>query len=272
MVQVAPVSPRIADRIAPITLDEKEVRFYRQEGYLYLPGLLDPASAAAACAQTLEIVRVSRELAGPGAVGKDGKPLKLVQSCQYLAGSVLDGLINSPRLQAIATALLGGEALLYMPFTAVKSAGGGGRFAFHQDNQYTRFVDGLGGINIWFALCDMTPENGCLQMCPRSHLRGTLESDAEPDGHRRTKIEPQDFLPLRMRAGDAVAFSRLTVHGSGENRTDRPRVAYAVQFFREDVEATWDNQPPRPLKGANRWPTGPVERLTPPDPKGGDGH
>lgn len=270
--QTAVAQRPVIDRVASVELDPKETRFYRQEGYLYLPGLLTADEAAAARAEVLEIVRISCGISGEQGRALDGKALKLVQSGQYLAGSVLDGIINSPRLLRIASELMGGESSLYMPFSAVKSGGGGGRFSFHQDNQYTRFVDGLGGINIWFALCDMTPKNGCLQMCPRSHLRGTLEADIEDDGHRRTRIEPDDFLPVRMRAGDAVAFSRLTVHGSGENHTNRPRVGYAVQFFRDDVEAVWDNQPPRPLKGANRWPTDPVERITPPETAGRDGH
>ena len=49
------------------------------------------------------------------------------------------------------------------------------------------------------------------------------------------KFEPSDFLPIRMRAGDCVAFTRLTVHGSGPNRTQRPRVGYAMQYYRNDV-------------------------------------
>jgi len=260
------------DNVAAIRLDEKEIGFYRREGYLYLPGLLKPEIAEAARREALEIVGIEHGIEANLGRRKDGAALKLVQSGQYLRGSVLDGIINSHNLQRIASALLGGEALVYLPFTAVKSGGGGGRFSFHQDNQYTRFTDGLLGINIWFALCDMTPENGCLQMCPRSHLRGTLEAESEADGHRRMKVDPQEFLPVRMRAGDAVAFSRLTVHGSGENHTEAPRVGYAVQFYREDAEAVWDNQPPRKLKENPRWSVGPVERITAPEEGGRDGH
>jgi 2-oxoglutarate-dependent dioxygenase len=39
-----------------------------------------------------------------------------------------------------------------------------------------------------------------------------------------------------MRAGDAVAFTRWTVHGSGPNHTSEPRVAYALQYHRQDVK------------------------------------
>jgi phytanoyl-CoA hydroxylase len=265
-------STTLRDTVKPLTLHENEVRFHQAEGYLCLPGLISPADAEAARAETLEILRISMALRPEDATGRSGKTQKLIQSGQYLRGSTLDSIVNSPSLLRIAAQLLGGPSTLYLPFTAVKTGGGGGRFAFHQDNQYTRFVDGLGGINIWFALCDMTPDNGCLQICPRSHLRGTLEADTEADGHRRVKIEPKDFLPIRMRAGDAVAFSRLTVHGSGENITSEPRVGYAVQFHRDDVMAIWDNQPPRPLKNAGRWSTGPVDKISAPTEASRDGH
>ncbi len=258
--------------VADLTLDPREIGFYQREGYLYLPGLIDRETAATARDEVLEILRTTHALIGQQARARDGSAAKLVQTTQYLRGTTIDRLVNSPSLRSIASQLLGGPASLYMPFTAVKSGGGGGRFSFHQDNQYTRFTDGLLGINIWFALVPMTPENGCLQMCPRTHLRGDAEADADSDGHRRMKITPDDFLPMRMQPGDAVAFTRLTVHGSGVNSTDEPRVAYAIQYHRDDVMAVWDNQPPRPLKGANRWPTGPVDRITPPDPRAGDGH
>lgn len=263
---------RSCDRVNEISLDPQEIRFYREEGYLPLPGLLAPDIAEAARLEVLEVVRVAQGIYGAEGRDGEGKARRLVQSSQYLAGSVLDGVVNSSRLQQLAGALMGGDASLYLPFTAVKSGGGGGSFSFHQDNQYTRFTDGLRGINIWLALCEMTPANGCLRMCPRSHRRGQLESVVGEEGEKRMKIEPEQFVPIRMRAGDAVAFSRLTVHGSGENRTDRPRVAYAVQFFRDDAEAVWDNQPPRRLKGASRWPVGPVQQLSAPTRTTQDGH
>jgi len=260
------------DVVQSIKLHSNEIRSYQQEGFLFLPGLLDSPTADAARRETLEVLSVGANLSADDASGRGAQTHKLIQSSQYLVGSTLDQVVNSPNLNAIAAQLMGGASSLYLPFTAVKTGGGGGRFAFHQDNQYTRFVDGMLGINIWIALVPMTPENGCLQICPRSHLRGTLDADAESDGHRKVKIEPQDFLPLRMRPGDAVAFTRLTVHGSGQNDTNHPRVGYGVQFYRDDVRAIWDNESPRLLKGSNRHPVGPVDKLTPPDPKGRDGH
>ena len=259
------------DPVASLQLTPNEVRFYREEGYLYLPAVVDAETVASMSAEVLDVMaaagRTYEQLCT--ATGASGK---LWQSGQYLAGSTLESYLNSPRLQAIAAQLMEGPSSLYLPFTAVKSGGGGGRFHFHQDNQYTRF-DGP-GINLWMALSPMSPENGCLQVVPKSHLVGTIEDSVSPDadGHRAVANDPTRFLPVRMSPGDIIAFSRLTIHGSGPNATDLPRLAYAVQFHRDDVKAAWDEEEPRLLKGGQRWNTAPVAQLSVPDAKSQDGH
>ena len=243
-------------------LSENELRFYEAYGYLSLPGLISRETAAALAEEVLEVMAalgVSRERLCEASTSKD----KLRQSRQYLAGSGLERLVHSSGLLAIAARLMGGPSTLYMPFTAVKSGGGGGRFHFHQDNQYTRF-DGP-GINTWFALMEMTPANGCLQMAPGSHLAGTLDSveSEDRDGHRTVAVEPEDFVPLRMMPGDAVAFTRLTLHGSGANGTKQPRLGYAVQYHRDDVRAARDGVDIGLLKANPRYVIAPVQEISP---------
>lgn len=258
--------------VAPLQLSDGEIRFYKDEGYLYLPGLVDTETAARLKDEVLDVMDKSQNLSRERLQKAQSTREKLIQTAQYLRGSTLDALVNSPQLLSIAAQLMGGPSTLYLPFTAVKAGGGGGVFHFHQDNQYTRF-DGP-GINIWIALCDMSPENGCLQMVPRSHLEGTMDSVGNPDGdgHRTVAKDPTRFLPIRMRAGDAVAFSRLTLHGSGANNTSEPRVAYAIQFHRDDVSATWDGET-KLLKERVRWPNiRPVDEITPPEHRSQDGH
>jgi phytanoyl-CoA hydroxylase len=261
----------ISQTVTDFKLIPNEIRFYREEGYLYLPGVVTAHTVSKLQEEVYDVMEAA------GRTRDDlrhttGAKGKLYQSGQYLRDSTLDHYINSPELRSIASQLMGGESSLYMPFSAVKSGGGGGTFHFHQDNQYTRF-DGP-GVNLWLALSPMSPENGCLMVVPKSHLEGTIDRIQSPDGdgHRTVAADPTKFLPIRMNAGDLIAFSRLTLHGSGPNGTDDPRLAYAVQFFRDDVKATWDGQEPQLLKGANRWNTGPVDFLTTPDSKSQDGH
>ncbi|GMW00406.1 MAG: hypothetical protein AMXMBFR84_15430 [Candidatus Hydrogenedentota bacterium] len=239
----------MTEALMPIELTDREVEFYRTEGYLVIPDLLQLGAADHLRDEVLGILEVI-------GLGKT----KLRQTKQYLAGGYIDGLVNSPVLLSLASRLMEGPSTLHSPFTAVKSPGGT-EFHFHQDNQYTRF-DGP-GINFWFALEDMSPENGCLLIAPRTHLNGTITGVESPDkdGHRTVENEPAYFFPLRMRAGDCVAFSRLTVHGSGYNASGRPRVAYGIQFFRDDVKALHSDGEWRLLKEFPKIDPGPVEKI-----------
>lgn len=249
----------MATLTTPRTLTPEDLSRYDEEGYVLLRGLIAPDEAARLRREVLDIM----DVIGLGMT-------KLRQNHEYLGGGCLDGLVNSPDLCRTAGDLMGGPATLYLPFTAVKSAGGGGKFDFHQDNQYTRFD--APGINLWFALDTMTPDNGCLLIAPRSHTTGTLAAETLEDGHKKTAVEPGDFVSILMEPGDCMAFSRLTLHGSGPNVSDAPRVAYAVQFHRDDARATWPGQDtPVLLKDHARWSTRPVTKISPPQGKL-DGH
>jgi len=247
------------DPVAPLAVSPELLREYKDEGFVVLRGLLTPEKAAALHDEVMGIM----DTIGLGQT-------KLKQTGEFLAGSHIESLVNSAQLLRIASELMEGPSTLYMPFTAVKSGAvgegksGGGEFHFHQDNQYTRF-DGP-GINLWFALSPMTEENGCLRCVPRSHLNGTLPSfSPDGDGHRAVTFEPEEFVPVRMAPGDCIAFTRWTVHGSGPNTAPEHRVAYAVQFHRDDVNYSTDaGQIWVRAKDNPRWRTGPVEKITVP--------
>ena len=245
------------DPISARALTAEERDSYKTYGYVRLKGMLSPEATKATSDDVMSIM---------DAIGLGMTALK--QTSEYLAGSPLDALVNSPNLCAIASELMEGEARLYLPFSAVKSPGGGGAFHFHQDNQYTKF-DGP-GINLWVALVPMTEENGCLSMVPYSHYLGTLHPVAGTN--HNSGLEPKVTVPVPMEAGDVVAFSRLTVHGSGKNLTDEARVAYAVQYARRDVRYTRDlGQTWKTIADDGPgWRTGPVEAITIPEKR--DGH
>ncbi|MEM8737189.1 MAG: phytanoyl-CoA dioxygenase family protein [Planctomycetota bacterium] len=223
--------------INPLKLTDSEIKFYQDEGYLYLGGLVRDEALAQLRQDVMEVMEKHLGLSASDLGQATSSADKLRQSSQYLKDSALNELINGEAIKSVAAQLIGGDAHVYLPFTAVKSGGGGGQFHFHQDNNYTRVEPAMGAINIWVALVDMSPENGCLQIVPRSHRDGLLESRKSDDGdfHRQLEVDPMTCLPIRMRAGDAVAFTRITVHGSGPNNTDQPRVAYALQYHRSDV-------------------------------------
>jgi hypothetical protein len=237
---------------------QEQIGTYQREGWVLLPGLIDAGTAQALRDEVMGIMEI---------IGLPVTALK--QTYEYLPGSLLDSLING-RLREVASALIGVQAHRYLPFTAVKSPGGG-KFSFHQDNQYTRH-DGP-SINLWFALQPISEANGGLRMLSRSHLDGTIESVAARDGdreYRRVPIEPSEFTPIAMQPGDCCAFTRLTVHGSGANTSSEPRVGYACQFHGHDTR--WlDNGEWKLLRDHPRFQVAPVAEITRPKGKV-DGH
>src|SRR3989442_1601030 len=84
---------------------------------------------------------------------------------------------------------------------------------------------------------DATPETGCLKFLPGSHKQGHLDHVVTmPDGtacspHLPTdRYRLQDAVESPAKAGDVVAFSIYTIHGSEINRTGRWRRLVRVGY------------------------------------------
>jgi hypothetical protein len=235
-------------------LTSEQITSYHRNGWVLLPQVIDPQHAQLLREEILGIMEV---------IGLPQTCLR--QTSEFLRHGHLHHFVHAVAIRELASRLIGGNAHLYGPFTAVKSPGGG-PMHFHQDNQYTPH-DGP-SINLWTAMEAVDEHNGCLRVVSGSHLAGTLPAVAAEENHRRTADTPQAFDIVRMQPGDCVAFSRLTLHASGPNLTTVPRVAYAVQYHREDVRAQWDENGWVRLIDRPRWTFGPVDQLSRPEGPG----
>ncbi len=239
----------LAEIITRDLLSEAELATYRERGWVVVRGLLQ-RGAIHAIAADVRAVLAARNMADSF----------LAQSSEYLAGSPIHRLVDDARLRRIAGQLMGGDARLYLPFTAVKGPGQG-EFTFHQDGQYTRFEGP--GLNCWFALVPCTTENGCLRLVSGTQRAGCVAWKESPQcpGHRTLVEQPTSWEDVAMDAGDCCIFDRMTVHGSGPNRSAGPRIAYAVQFHRDDTRAEFDGGW-HLLRERPRWKTAPVAAFT----------
>jgi 2-oxoglutarate-dependent dioxygenase len=220
-----PLHDTLRQAVRPVSAGE--IKQYKEDGYFLFRNMVSPEAAEELKSEIADIM----EIIGLGTT-------KLRQTAQYLHNSLLAAYVQGSLLKGVASALMEAPAHLYLPFTAVKSGGGGGKFHFHQDGNYTPYLRGQ-GINLWTALVPMRDENGGLRIVPESHRHGAVASEnaGDNDAHRKTSTEPEHSLLLEMEPGDCVAFTRWTIHGSGPNRTNEHRIAYAVQFHSEDAVA-----------------------------------
>jgi len=118
----------------------------------------------------------------------------------------------------------------------------GGVVAWHQDYSYWTRTKPVAHLTCWCTLDDSTKENGCLQYVPGSKNWGLLKKPALA-GNLMSIVDyltPQqqaEFnpIPVEVKAGEAIFHHSLTLHGSGENKSDKPRRAFVINVFADGV-------------------------------------
>ncbi|MEO7960205.1 MAG: phytanoyl-CoA dioxygenase family protein, partial [Ginsengibacter sp.] len=124
-----------------------------------------------------------------------------------------------------------------------KPAKKGGVVAWHQDYSYWTRTKPMEHITCWVALDDANLQNGCIHYIPGSHKWGLLPKPViagELEGIKyflnpaqKSKFDhPQ---PVPVKAGEAIFHHPLTLHGSGENKSDQPRRAFVINAFADGV-------------------------------------
>ena len=102
-------------------------------------------------------------------------------------------------------------------------------FPWHQDEGYAQ-IEPAGGVTVWIALDDCDRQNGCIWVVPRSHAQGLMPHQQSGEtGFMTLEIEG-DGEAAPMKAGEAIAFSGLTLHRSKYNRTEQARRAFFVTY------------------------------------------
>lgn len=114
-----------------------------------------------------------------------------------------------------------------------------GRHPLHQDLLYFPFRPAEKIVGIWIALSDTRRENGTLAVVPGSHKGGELH-DHETPSHMEEginlayegvkEIDISKRVHIEAKAGDALFFHPLLVHGSGRNRTQDYRRVFISHY------------------------------------------
>jgi ectoine hydroxylase-related dioxygenase (phytanoyl-CoA dioxygenase family) len=125
--------------------------------------------------------------------------------------------------------LVGPDVRVYWDQAVYKKPEKPRRFPWHQDNGYT-FVLPQQYLTCWVPLTDATVDNGCPQVVPGLHRRGTLRHRyVDPLGFECLS-DPAGAVPVEAPVGSVVVFSSLTPHLTGPNATDAVRKAYILQY------------------------------------------
>jgi ectoine hydroxylase-related dioxygenase (phytanoyl-CoA dioxygenase family) len=147
----------------------------------------------------------------------------------------IDRILRSDPVLDVVAALLGPDICLFHCKLLMKAAREGTVTPWHQDYSYWVRDDNRPlMLNCMFQIDDSTPQNGCLQMVPGSHRWGLQEHEREGKvfgrflpGYFQTR---EDAVMVPLRAGSAIFFGPLIIHGSDANRTDHERRACTMAY------------------------------------------
>lgn len=157
-------------------------------------------------------------------------------------------LLWNPRFIRAAEQLLGGPARFWHDQLFSKPARHGGVVAWHQDYSYWTRTKPLAHLTCWIGLDDSTVENGCLYYVPGSHrwpllpitgLAGDMDAvQTVLNDEQRAAFKP---VAIELKKGEASFHHAMLMHGSYENRSDRPRRATVINVFRDGVVSDSDD-------------------------------
>ena len=159
-------------------------------------------------------------------------------------------LLWNPAFTVPASQLLEGPVRFWHDQLFCKPALHGGCVAWHQDYSYWTRTQPMAHLSCWIGLDDSTRDNGCVHYVPGSHcwnllpitgLAGDMGAiNAVLNEKQRKQFEP---VAIELRKGEASFHHPLMIHGSYENRTERPRRAAVINVFRDGVLSA-SNAPP----------------------------
>jgi ectoine hydroxylase-related dioxygenase (phytanoyl-CoA dioxygenase family) len=97
-------------------------------------------------------------------------------------------------------------------------------------------------LSCWIGLDDSTRENGCVHYVPGSHRWGLLPitgltNDMHAIESRLSDEHKVQFkpVPIELKQGECSFHHPLVIHGSYENKSDRPRRGAVINVLRDGV-------------------------------------
>ena len=163
----------------------------------------------------------------------------------YLLFTWMDALVRDPRILGHVERVVGPDILVMSADVWRKVPGETRHISFHQDAGYW-FLEPCDIVTAWVALTPATVENGCMRFALGTHRLDLVdhENTYAPDNmlsHGQTvKLDIDDWITFDdvLDPGQMSLHHALLAHGSGPNRTDRPRVGICIRYLPGAIRTT----------------------------------
>jgi phytanoyl-CoA dioxygenase PhyH len=222
-----------------LVISDEQVTFFRTNGYLVIRGITNLQDIA-----SLRDIyeRMFRDKTGVAdgnyfdlnGAGDEVRVLPQMTDMARYEPRLRDSLLWR-NARVVSRQLLGPTAD-YVFDHGIRKPPQGPATRWHQDHAYYEAGTRYRSVTFWVPLHDATVENGCMWFVPGSNRGPLLQHrslDNNPSIHALEIVDPEaskDAVACPIRAGDCTIHHPLTIHGTGPNLTDEPRLAYGLAF------------------------------------------
>jgi hypothetical protein len=217
----------------PYPLADADVRRFRDDGFVRLPGVFDAATLARYEREITRLTLQHNPLADVPLERRDTYGRAFIQVGNlWTMSDEARRLSFSRRLAGVAAGLLGTRGVRMWHDQALYKEPGGGFTPWHADQQYWPMASSL-CVTAWIPLQPVPAEMGPLSFGRGSHLKRIgrdLEISDESERLIRAEISAQGILEVAepYDTGDVSFHLGWTLHRAGPNTTDRPRRVHTV--------------------------------------------
>jgi Phytanoyl-CoA dioxygenase (PhyH) len=231
-------------------VDSPQVIFQR-EGWLLVPHLLDRATIDALLAATTDLERAAAHFERDTLVrrvffqmqsvsGRKGEPAIFPGALRKITSPSsgrpeFDRLRRDPKVLAAVEScgLVAPQCLIDQVNLKLPRVGSG--FPYHQDESFLfgdalRRVQQFGGVNLVIALDPMDATNGGFEVLGRTHQGALLNASYDTSVMNAGSFDESHRVLAPLSPGDALLFHPRLAHGSGPNRSERPRRLITLWF------------------------------------------
>ena len=257
----------MSERIeVPVVVDQGQVEFYVDNGYLAVTNLLDAAELEELKQDIVRVARggypnltiepVPQELSDEEVLSK----ILAIHQPHYVS-PVMEKYTRHPQISGVLSQITGahlahwsGNVKCMQSMLFIKPPGYPGQ-SWHQDENYIPTRD-RSLIGAWIAIDDAYVENGCMWVIPGSQQPGYLyptRRHGNPDefdthDEMATGFDESPQIPVEVKAGSVVFFNGYLLHQSLRNRTqDSYRRVLVNHFLSSESLLPWvktsDEQP-----------------------------
>jgi len=153
---------------------------------------------------------------------------------RHLDCRVIYELCSHPAILDRIESLVGPDIVLWQSRIVVKEPGAK-LITWHTDDNYLHIEPRL-NFSAWVAIDETTADNGAVRLLPGSHKLTIPHIEAGPEVYSPQQADPRYFdehgpvVEMQLKPGEFFLFTDRTLHQSGPNRTDRPRLGLAVRL------------------------------------------